>query len=161
MGSLSDMYQVVLMDEAGMEVATTIAEALRVMGTTSIMDAAQHAQRKARYRFDTVVVWREVGAGREVSFGLRGYCWSVFAERSVWVSKAADAALKEQRELQKQGAVSGKRAADVLSSFISLRGSTGSQKSSNLARVLGCLKSRVREPLNCKPSLLAERRKRK
>ena len=57
------MYQVVLMDEAGMEVATTIAEALRVMGMTSIMDAAQHAQRKARYCFDTVVVCREVGAG--------------------------------------------------------------------------------------------------
>ena len=105
-----------------MEVATTIAEALRVMGTTSIMDAAQNAQRKARYRFDTVVVWREVGAGREVSFGLRGYCWSVFAEPSVWVSEAADAALKEQRGLQKQGAVSGKRAADVLSSLTFLCG---------------------------------------
>jgi hypothetical protein len=40
--------QVVLVDEASMEMATTIADVLRAMGTTSIMDGAQHAQRKAR-----------------------------------------------------------------------------------------------------------------
>ena len=50
---LAACAQVVLVDEASMETATTIADVLRAMGTTSIMDGAimdgaQHAQRKAR-----------------------------------------------------------------------------------------------------------------
>ena len=49
--------QVVLVDEASMEMATTIADGLRAMGATSIMDGAQHAQRKARCWCGRDCVW--------------------------------------------------------------------------------------------------------
>ena len=50
----------------------------------------------------------------------------------MWMLQAADNALKQQRERQKESVVSGKRAADVVASLMQLRGDGGSEKSRNL-----------------------------
>ena len=112
--------EVVLKDETSIEKTTQVATRLQQLGETRIVDGEVHAQRQAG--------WEGMcGNGKRmrerVGCGL-GACYLV---------QAADRALRVAKEEQRANLVPAKRAADVASELLALRGKGGSAKSRAVA----------------------------